>query len=199
MALAEHRRRRDIALFGLLDGQPHRLLVGDVAKRPNGRRRPCGRRFLDDDPGRAGDDMADLDALDIGRDLDDPVRIVADEIGADDVAHDERGLLRRARGGDKQRPPDLVETFRRDFRHRSLLDPLFGGHHRIEAGELHDLFAPRAIFRATTSSLSRFSIQNSMTLKTGRGAGDGQAQASFAPGPALSRSVGLFDQGHRLS
>jgi hypothetical protein len=29
--------------------------------------------------------MADLDALDIGRDLDDPVRIMPDQIGADDV------------------------------------------------------------------------------------------------------------------
>ena len=76
------------------------------------------RRFLDDDPGRAGDDVADLDALDIGRDLDDAVRIMAYQIGADDVAHDERGFLFRRAGGDEQRASDFFETFGGYFRHR---------------------------------------------------------------------------------
>src|SRR5260370_388364 len=93
MALAEPGRGRDIALLRLLDRQAHRPLVGDVAKAPMAVDDGRGRRFLDDDPGRAGDDVADLDALDIGRDLDDAVRAVADQIGADDGAPDERRWL----------------------------------------------------------------------------------------------------------
>ena len=121
MALAKHRRGRDIALLGLLDRQPHRPLVDDIAKPPmavdDGRRR----QFLDDDPGRAGHDVTDLDALDIGRDLDHPVRIVADQIGADDVAHDERGLLGGRARREEQRATDLFEAFCGNFRHGPIL------------------------------------------------------------------------------
>src|SRR5260370_24138709 len=117
MALAEPGRGRGIALLRLLDRQAHRPLVGDVAEAPMAVDDGRGRRFLDDDPGRAGDDVADLDALDIGRDLDDPVRIMADQIGADDVAHDQRRLFFGRAGGDEQRAADLLETFGLYFRH----------------------------------------------------------------------------------
>ena len=120
MALAEHRRRRDIALLGLLDRQPHRLVVGDIAERPVSVDHGVVGRFLDDGPRRAGDDMPDLDALDIGRHLDDPVRIMADEVGADDVPHHERRLVLWRAGGDEQRAADLLEPVRLDFRHRFL-------------------------------------------------------------------------------
>ena len=46
--------RRDIALLGLLDGQPHRLVVGDIAKRPMPVDDAGGSPILDDDPRRTG-------------------------------------------------------------------------------------------------------------------------------------------------
>src|SRR5438132_5465659 len=136
MTLAEHRRGGDIARLGLFDGQPHRPLVDDVAEAPmavdDGRRR----RFLDDDPGRAGHDMADLDALDIGRDLNDAVRIMADQVGADDMVHDQRRLVFGRAGGDEQRAADLFKAFGGYFWHVLLLPSRSGArltglfHHR---------------------------------------------------------------------
>jgi len=93
MALAKHRGGGNVALLGLLDGQPHRAFVGDVAERPMPVHHGRGRRFLDDDPGRAGHDVADLDAVDVGGDQDDAMRIMPDQVGADVIARDRRGFL----------------------------------------------------------------------------------------------------------
>ena len=117
MALAKDGGGGDVAFLGLFDRQPHRPLVGDIAEAPMTVHDRRGRRFLDDDPRRAGDDMAGLDAVDIGRDLDDPMRIVPDEIGADDMAHDERRLVLRRPRRDKQRAADFLETVCGDLRH----------------------------------------------------------------------------------
>ena len=120
MALAEHRRRGDIGGLGLVDGQPHRPLVGDIAEPPmpvdDGRRR----RFLHDRPGRPGDDVPGLDPVDIGRDLDDAVQIMADEVGADDVAHDQLGLGGRRPRRFEQSLADFSQPLGRNFRHRFL-------------------------------------------------------------------------------
>ncbi len=66
--------------------------------------------LLVDVPRRAGHDVADLDAVDIGRDQDDAVRIMADQIGADVVARDRRGLLGRCAGGLQQGIGDVGQT-----------------------------------------------------------------------------------------
>ena len=95
MALAEHGRSGDVGGLGLVDGQPHRPLVGDIAEPPMAIDDSRRRRFLHDRPRRTGDDVPGLDPVDIGRDLDDAVRIMADEVGGDDVAHDKLGLGRR--------------------------------------------------------------------------------------------------------
>ncbi len=56
--------------------------------------------------------MAGLDAIDIGRDQNDAVAVVADQVGADVVAGDDgRFLLRRA-GSDQQAFGDLDQFFR---------------------------------------------------------------------------------------
>jgi hypothetical protein len=65
--------------------------------------------------------MADLDALDIGRDLDDPVRIMPNQVGADDVAHDKRCLFGRRSGCREQRATDFFKTLGLDLRHRLSL------------------------------------------------------------------------------
>ncbi len=113
MALAEHRGRRDIGGFGLLDRQLHRPLVDDVAEAPMAVDDRRGRRFLDDLPRRARDDVPDLDALDIGRDLDHPVRVVAGEVGGNDMPHDGLGLLGRRPRRDEQCPSDFAQAFGR--------------------------------------------------------------------------------------
>ena len=55
--------------------------------------------------------MASLDAVDIGRDKDDPMRIVADQIGADVVACDRGSLFGRRTGGLQQSIGDIRQAF----------------------------------------------------------------------------------------
>jgi len=80
-----------------------------------------GRRLLDDAPFRAGHDMASLDAVDIGRDRDHAVRVVAGEIGVDAADRDRIGFLLRCPGSPEQRRADMRETVGLDHRHGNFL------------------------------------------------------------------------------
>ena len=120
MTLTKHRRRRDVRFLGLFDRQAHGALVDDIAEAPVPVDNRGGRRFLNDFPGRARHDVADFDALYIGRDLDDSVRVMAGEVGVDHMPHDDLGLFGRGARRHKQRPPDLAQPLRRNFRHRVL-------------------------------------------------------------------------------
>jgi hypothetical protein len=64
--------------------------------------------------------MARLDAVDIGRNLDNAVRIMADQVGADDMAHDLRRFVLWRSRRDKQRAADFLETVCSDPRHARL-------------------------------------------------------------------------------
>ena len=110
MALPEHGAGRDIGGLRLLDRQRHRLGVDMETKAPVAVDHGRGRRFLHDGPLRAGHDMAGLDAVDIGRDRDHPVRIMAGEVGVDAADSDRIGLFLRRAGGSQQRRADPRET-----------------------------------------------------------------------------------------
>ena len=99
MALPEHRAGRDIRGLGLLDRQRHRLCVDVEAKAPVAVDHGRGRRFLHDGPFRAGHDVAGLDAVDVGRDGDHAVGIVAGEVGVDAADGDRAGFFIRCAGG----------------------------------------------------------------------------------------------------
>jgi len=79
----------------------HRALGDGVAKAPVAIDHRSRRRFLDDRPRCAGHDVTDVDAVDIRRDLDDAVRVVAGQIGVDAVPHDDLSFSRRCPGGDE--------------------------------------------------------------------------------------------------
>ena len=117
MALAEHRRRRDVLLLRLVDRHPHRAVGHHVAKSPVPIDDHRGRRLFLHVERRAGNDVADLDAIDIARDQDDAVRIMPDQVGTDVVARDGRGLLRRCARLLQQRPGDLHQLLGLHVRH----------------------------------------------------------------------------------
>jgi hypothetical protein len=125
MALAEHRAGRDIGGLRFLDRQRHRPGVDVEAKTPVAVDHGRGRRLLHDGPLRAGHDMADLDPVDIGRDRDDSVGVMAREVGVDAAdRHGIRLLLRRA-GSPEQRRANARETVVLHHRHgvSSALSP----------------------------------------------------------------------------
>src|SRR6478752_7375737 len=98
MALAIHRRRRYLLLFRFVDRVAHRAVGHDVAKTPVAVDNRAGWRLLVDVPWRTRHDVAGLDAVDIGGDQDDAVRIMPNQIGADIIARDRRGLVGRGAG-----------------------------------------------------------------------------------------------------
>ncbi len=106
MALPEHGAGGDVGGLGLFDRQRHRLGVDVKAETPMAVDHRRGRRFLHDGPLRAGNDMAGLDAVDIGRDRDDAVGVMAGEIGIDAADRDRAGLLIGGSGGLEQRRAD---------------------------------------------------------------------------------------------
>ena len=111
MTLSKHRRRGNIGLLGFLDRETHGSFGHDVAKPPVAIDHRRGRRLLDDRPRRARHDVADLNAVDIGRDLDDPVRVVTGQVGVDAVAHHDLGLFGRCAGGNQQLRADALQLF----------------------------------------------------------------------------------------
>ena len=117
MALAEHRACGDIGGLGLLDRQRHRLGVDIETKAPMAVDDGRGRGFLHDRPLRAGYDMPDLDAVDIGRDRDHPVRVMAREVGVDAANRNGVGFLVRRAGRPKQRRADAREAVSLHQRH----------------------------------------------------------------------------------
>ena len=112
MALAEHGGGGDVLRLGLLDRVAHRAIGDGVAKTPVAVDHCRGRGFLRDHPWRLRNDVAGLDAVDIGRDQDDPVAVMADQVGADIVTGDDGGLLLRRAGGDQQAFGNLDQFFR---------------------------------------------------------------------------------------
>jgi len=121
MALAEHRAGRHIGGLRLFDRQRHRLGVDVEAKTPMAVDHGRGRRFLDDAPFGAGHDMAGLDTVDIGRDRDHAVRVVAGKIGVDAANRDGASLLLRRAGGLEQRRAYSRETVGLNHRHGNFL------------------------------------------------------------------------------
>src|SRR5262245_61601683 len=109
MTLAKDRGRGDVGGLCFLDREPHRAFVDHEAKPPmpvdHGRRGG----FLHDLERRARRDVADLDAVDIARNLDDPVRVVAGQIGGNAAARDDVGLLGRGTATDQQRRADPLQ------------------------------------------------------------------------------------------
>jgi len=104
MTLTKHGAGRDIRCPCLLDRQLHRLRVDVEAKPPMAIDDGGGRRFLHDRPLGSGHDMPDLDAIDVGRDGDHPVRVMAGEIGIDAAGgNGNRFLIRGARSPEQRR------------------------------------------------------------------------------------------------
>ena len=106
-----------LAVFAFSIVSRHRLGVDVEAKAPMAVDHGRGRRFLHDGPFRAGHDMAGLDAVDIGRDRDHAVRVMAGEVGVDAADRDRVGFLVRRAGGLEQRRADAGETVGLDDRH----------------------------------------------------------------------------------
>ncbi len=121
MALPEHRAGRDVGGPGLFNRQRHRLGVDVKSKAPMAIDHGRGRRFLHDGPLRAGNDMPDLDTVDIGRDRDHAVRIVAGEVGVDAADSHGAGFLVRRAGGPEQPRTNAYETVGLDDRHGNFL------------------------------------------------------------------------------
>ena len=117
MALPEHRAGRDIGGLGLFDRHRHRLGIDVKAEAPMAVDYGRGRRFLDDGPLGARHDMTGLDAVDIGRDRDHPVRVMTGEVGIDAADRDGAGFLLRCAGGSEQRRANARETVGMDVRH----------------------------------------------------------------------------------
>ena len=111
MALAIDGRSGNLLLLRLVDRVAHGAVGDDVAKTPVAVDDCAGSGFLDDVPRRARHDVANLDPVDIGRDQDDAVRIVPDQIGADVIARDRRGLLGRGTRRLQQRIGDVHQAF----------------------------------------------------------------------------------------
>ena len=117
MALAKYGAGGDVGGLRLFDRQRHRLGVDVEAKTPMAVDHGRGRQFLHDGPFRAGYDMAGLDAIDIGRDRDDAVQVMAGEIGVDAAERHGIGLLVRRAGSPEQRRADARETVGLNDRH----------------------------------------------------------------------------------
>ncbi len=111
MALAEHGAGGDVLLLRLLDRVAHRLVADVVAEAPVAIDDGGGVGFLRDRPGRLRHDVPDLDAVDIGGDQDDPVAVMADQVGADIVFGDDLGLVLRRAGSHQQAFGDFHEFF----------------------------------------------------------------------------------------
>jgi hypothetical protein len=110
-----------LAVLALFDGHLHRLGVDVEAEPPMAVDHGRGRRFLHDGPFGAGHDVAGLDAVDIGRDRDHAVGVMAGQIGVDAAGGDGVGLLLRCAGAPKQRGADTRETVGLDDRHGNFL------------------------------------------------------------------------------
>jgi hypothetical protein len=117
MALPEHGAGRDIGGLRLLDRHGHRLGVDVEAEAPVAVDHRRGRRFLHDGPFRAGNDVAGLDPVDIGRDRDDAVRVVACEIGVDAACGHGIGFLVRRAGSPEKRGTNAREAVGLDDGH----------------------------------------------------------------------------------
>src|SRR3546814_4034569 len=83
MSLTKRRAGGNIGLSRLVDRQLHRVLADHIAEAPIAVDDGGRRGLLDDVDRRAGDDVPLPDPVDIDRDLDDPMRIVTGEVGAD--------------------------------------------------------------------------------------------------------------------
>src|SRR5437899_11447253 len=68
---------------------------------------------MDDGPGCARHDVADRHAVDIGRDLNDAVGVMASQVGFDAVAHHNLRLVPRSPSRNQERQPDAVQLFSR--------------------------------------------------------------------------------------
>ena len=117
MALAENRGGGNVRGLGFLDREPHRPLVDHEAKSPVAVDHGRGRGFLHDLEWSAWHDMADLDALDVARDEDDAVGIVAGEVRVHAAARNGVRLFARRTSPDQQRRSDLLQAFGGDPGH----------------------------------------------------------------------------------
>ena len=117
MALPEHSAGGDIRRLRFLDRQRHRLGVDVEAETPLAVDHGRGRRFLDDGPFGAGNDVAGLDAVDIGGNGDHAVGVVSREIGVDATGGDRIGLFLGGPGGMEQCCADAGEAVGRNHRH----------------------------------------------------------------------------------
>ena len=100
MPLPKHGGSRDIGCLRFFDGVAHGFFIGDITKAPMPINHRCGRRFLHNLPRRVGHDMPNLDPFDIARDHDDPMRIMAHQIGAGAMPRDGFRLIRWRAGSD---------------------------------------------------------------------------------------------------
>lgn len=127
MALPEHGAGRDIRRPAF-DRQRHRLGVDVETKAPMAVDHGRGRRSSDDGPFGAGNDVAGLDAVDIGGNGDHAVGIVAGQIGVDAADRDGVGFFLGSSGGAEQRGADAREAIGRDDRHGVPGVLALGGH-----------------------------------------------------------------------
>jgi len=93
VALVADSQGRDVLALGLFDGQPHGLFGHHEAEAPMAIDAGSGGRLADHFKGGAGDDVAFLDAVQIGGEKDDAVGVVADQVGVDLVAGDDVGFV----------------------------------------------------------------------------------------------------------
>jgi len=130
-ALTENGAGRNIRSPGLLDREGHRLCVDVEAKAPvtiDHRRRG---RLPHDGPLRARHDVAGLHAIDVGRDGDHTVRIVAGKIGVHATDGDRVCLFTSGAGSLQQGGADAGETLSLNDRHgsSSVLESLYEREH----------------------------------------------------------------------
>ena len=83
MALVIYGCRRHVCFLGLLNCDIHGALIDHVAETPIAINNGRGRAFLHYFKRRAWHDMAAVDPIDIGRNLDDAMRIMTGQIGVD--------------------------------------------------------------------------------------------------------------------
>ena len=109
MALAQDGAGGDVGCLGLLDGEFHRPVGDRKAEAPVAVDDGRGRAFLHDLERRARHDVALVHAVDVGRDGDDAVAVVAGEVGEHAALGDEACLLGRGAVGLQELGGDFGE------------------------------------------------------------------------------------------
>ena len=121
VALSEDRGRGHAVSSGLLDGHLHQPFGNDVAEPPVAVDDGGGGRIIDNLKLCAGHYVAALDAVDVRGNLDDAVRVVSGEVGADGVEGDDLRLFLARSRADEKRSRDVFKPVCRYCGHRSYL------------------------------------------------------------------------------